>query len=381
MNAPAPRVPQTLESEIPYESGALAVISKAEIDMQIATAHRFPRSLTKFREEAEAMVTLSEDIADECIYSLSRKDADGVDRPIEGPSSRFAEVIASAWGNCRAGARVISEEGDFVTAQGAFHDLERNVAISYEVKRRITNRSGRRYSADMVGVTANAACSIALRNAILKGVPKAFWAATYESAKRTLMGDYKTLTSRRTETLDRFKKLGVSPDKIYAKFGIKGEDDLSIELVFQLRTLLNAIKEGDTTPEEQFPAAAQPSERSAAAGLKGAVAGTAAGEKKPDVGDSQLKDLEKGTPAKAAEPPKAEGEKKAEGRPKGTLAVQEKYLGLFKEAKDQAALDDFANEAGIYEWTPEDLGVINKAYHARSEALKTPVHKKGEKKA
>ena len=47
MNAPAQ---QQTEQEIPFESGALAIISKAEIDMQIATAHRFPRSVTRFRE-------------------------------------------------------------------------------------------------------------------------------------------------------------------------------------------------------------------------------------------------------------------------------------------------------------------------------------------
>lgn len=56
-----------------------------------------------------------------------------------------------------------------MTAQGVFHDLERNVAITYEVRRRIVDKNGRRYKPDMIGVTANAACSIALRNAILRG--------------------------------------------------------------------------------------------------------------------------------------------------------------------------------------------------------------------
>jgi hypothetical protein len=40
---------------------------------------------------------------------------------------------------------------EFVTAQGVFHDLERNVAITYEVQRRIVDKEGHRYSADMVG--------------------------------------------------------------------------------------------------------------------------------------------------------------------------------------------------------------------------------------
>ncbi|KAG1166891.1 hypothetical protein G6F35_017935 [Rhizopus arrhizus] len=106
------------------------------------------------------MVTLSQSIAEQCVYALPR---DG--KTIEGPSARFAEVIASAWGNNRAGARVIDDKGEFIIAQGVFHDLERNVAITYEVQRRIVDRQGRRFKPDMIGVTANAACSIALRNA------------------------------------------------------------------------------------------------------------------------------------------------------------------------------------------------------------------------
>lgn len=257
-----------LEREIPgaVDAGVLAVISKAEIDTQIATAHRFPRSLKGFRDEALAMVTLTEAIADECIYALPR---DG--KTIEGPSARFAEVIASAWGNSRAGARVVDEAGEFVTAQGVFHDLQKNVAITYEVKRRIVDKHGRRFKPDMIGVTANAACSIALRNAILKGVPKAFWSDIYEAARQTVMGDYQTLANRRAAALAAFQKFGVLPERVFEKLGVRGEEDIALEHLVVLRGLLTALKEGDTTVEESFPAPAQPAERSASASLKAAA--------------------------------------------------------------------------------------------------------------
>ena len=142
------------------DSSMVALLNKSEIDQQIATAHKYPRSIKRFRDEAQAMVTLNEKVASECIYALPRDN-----KVIEGPSARFAEVVASAWGNSRAGARVVSDQGDFVTAQGVFHDLERNVAITYEVQRRIVNKQGVRFKAGMIGVTANAACSVALRNA------------------------------------------------------------------------------------------------------------------------------------------------------------------------------------------------------------------------
>lgn len=238
------------------ESGMIATLNKSEIDQQISTAHRFPRSLKRFRDESLQMVTLSESIAGQCIYALPR---DG--KVIEGPSARFAEIVASAWGNCRAGARVVDDRGEFVTAQGVFHDLERNVAITYEVQRRITDKKGNRYKADMIGVTANAACSIALRNAILKGIPKAFWEDMYNAARKVNMGDVVTLNTRRAAAISEFQKYGASEAQVTAVLGVAGVEDITLEHLAVLRGLLTAIRDGDTTPEDAFGAITKPTEK------------------------------------------------------------------------------------------------------------------------
>ncbi len=242
------------------ESGTVALINRSEIDQQVSTAHKFPRSIKRFRSEALQMVTLNETVAESCIYALPRGD-----KTIEGPSARFAEVVASAWGNCRAGARVVSDQGDFITAQGVFHDLERNVAITYEVQRRITDKRGNRFNADMIGVTGNAASSIALRNAILKGVPKAFWDDMYQAARAVVMGDFSTLANRRADALKAFVAFGVTNEQVFAKLGVEGTHDITLEHLVTLRGLITAIKEGDTTPELAFatdggakPAATKP---------------------------------------------------------------------------------------------------------------------------
>lgn len=229
------------------ESGTVALLNKSEIDQQVATAHRYPRSVKRFRDEALQMVTLNESIAESCIYALPRGG-----KTIEGPSARFAEVVASAWGNCRAGARVVSDAGEFITAQGVFHDLERNVAITYEVQRRITDKNGKRFNADMIGVTGNAASSIALRNAILKGVPKAFWDDMYQAARATVMGDFKTLANRRADAMKAFVALGVTEAQVLAKLEVAGVEDIGLEHLVVLRGMITAIKDGDTTPEQAF---------------------------------------------------------------------------------------------------------------------------------
>ena len=232
---------------ISVESGTVAVLNRSDIERQVTTAHKFPRSIKRFRQEALQMVTLNESVAESCIYALPRGN-----KTIEGPSARFAEVVASAWGNCRAGARVVSDAGDFITAQGVFYDCERNVGLTYEVQRRITDSKGKRYNADMIGVTGNAASSIALRNAILKGVPKAFWDDMYQAARAVVMGDFSTLANRRADALKALVAFGVTQEQVFAKLGVEGSADITLDHLVVLRGLITAIKEGDTTPEQAF---------------------------------------------------------------------------------------------------------------------------------
>lgn len=239
------------------DNSMLAALTSAEIDTQIATARRFPRSIAKFQKEVQAMACLNADVAADCMYALPRKDKSGQTKTIEGPSARFAEIVISAWGNSRAGARVISEDGDFVVAMGAFHDLERNVAIQFEVRRRITDRNGRRFSADMIAVTGNAAASIALRNAVFKGVPKAYWQPAMEEARKVAIGDQKTLANRRLGMLAHFQKLGVTDAQVFETLGVGGIADINLDHLATLRGIATAIKEGDTSAESAFASPAK----------------------------------------------------------------------------------------------------------------------------
>lgn len=232
------------------ESATTSLLANSEINQQIATAHRYPRSIRRFLDEAKQLVTLTADVAGECIYALPR---DG--KTIEGPSARFAEILAHSWGNARAGARVVDDSGDFVTAQGVFHDLEKNVAITYEVKRRIVDKYGKRYKPDMIGVTSNAACSIALRNAVLKGVPKAFWSTIYDEARKVIMGDAKTLVNRRSDALAFLQKFGATEAMVLQLLDVAGVEDITLEHLVTLRGIATAIKDSDTTVEQAFAVA------------------------------------------------------------------------------------------------------------------------------
>jgi hypothetical protein len=194
------------------------------------------------------MATLTPEIAASCVYAIPR---DG--KTIEGPSARLAEIVASAWGNLRIQAAVTADDGRFVTARGESWDVEKNVAVGFEVRRRITTKKGETFGDDMIVVTGNAAASIALRNAVFKCVPSPFWRPIYLRCRQVIAGDARTFSSRRDDMLKAFAVVGVTELRLCAAIGLKGKADITLEHMATLAGILNALKEGETSVEEAFP--------------------------------------------------------------------------------------------------------------------------------
>jgi len=283
------------------DAGSLAILNKSEIEQQVDTAKKYPRSVKRFRDEAMTMATLTESIAEGCIYAVPRGG-----KTIEGPSARFAEIIISAWGNSRAGARIISEDTETITAQGFFFDVERNVTIALEIKRRITDKHGRRYNTDMISTTGNAAASIAFRNAVLKGIPKAFWADMYEAARKTAIGTVETLVNKRSKMIEYFQKMGITTEAICATLEIPGVEDIGMDELAVLKGMATALKEGESTPEQLFKMPEKATPGKGTAGLKDKIKEKekkeAPPQKEKTAGD--LATEKKPEPEKTAEPEK-----------------------------------------------------------------------------
>lgn len=243
---------QTMEEqhvEVMQVSSAesLAALTRSEIDVQIATAKQYPRNLARVLGNIETLATMDEEVAGSCFYTLRRQG-----KVIEGASVRMAEIIASSWGNLRVQARIIGNDGKMITAQGVCHDLESNYAVSAEVKRRITDKNGHTFSEDMQVVTGNAACAIAMRNALFKVVPAALVKKVIDKAKKVSLGESMTLETSRAKMLQYFKTIGVEEKQILDYLSIEKVDEINIDMVIELRGLANAIKEGTTTAKEAF---------------------------------------------------------------------------------------------------------------------------------
>jgi hypothetical protein len=247
-----------MSNEIMEEGVELKVISpdviyqqdKAIVDMQVATAKQFPRSIKKAVENAITTVTMDVETANSCTYSVPRGG-----KSVTGPSVHLSKILLQYWGNMRVETKVIGIDAKHVTSQAIAFDLETNVAIKVEVKRSVLTKSGR-MNDDMITVTGNAANAIAMRNAIYAVIPKAVVTKVYNEAKKAITGDVSDQTkliNRRKQVFDGFRETyGVNEQEILNAIGRAAIDHVSPDDIVTIIGIGQAIKDGDTTVELAF---------------------------------------------------------------------------------------------------------------------------------
>jgi hypothetical protein len=229
---------------------ALEQITRGEIDIQIATAKKYPRKLPKVLADATFLATFNDETAQSCWYSLTRGKGEDA-KTIEGPSIRLAELMASAWGNLRIGSMITDVGEKMVTARGMVHDLETNVAYFADVQRSIWGKYGR-FKTDMIITTANAAAAIATRNAIIKAIPRAYVDQVLAEARKKAMGGSVPLEVRRQKAIEFFNKSGVPTERLLVALEIGSVSEIGMLQMETLIGLHNRLKEGAPI-DEVFP--------------------------------------------------------------------------------------------------------------------------------
>lgn len=228
---------------------SIEAITRGEIDTQIATAHKFPRSMQTFKRRAVEMATLDEETAASCIYSRPV----GGGKFAEGLSVRTAEIVGACYGNLRVGAMIVEQTPRYVTARGFAHDLESNFASSCEVIESTVKKDGTLYDERMRVVIAKACLAKARRDATFQVVPKALCKPIEAAAKAIALGDASTLASRREACMAWIGKLGIDAKRVFTALCILGPDEIGLEELATLTGLKTAIKDGEVTVDEAFP--------------------------------------------------------------------------------------------------------------------------------
>jgi hypothetical protein len=234
-----------------FSVSSIEATERAAYDVQISTAHRYPRNVRRSQENAIAIVSMSKEAAATCSYALPRGGT-----TITGASVHLARILAQCWGNLRVEAKIREITPTQIVSEATCLDLETNLGVRIEVRRSIISKTTGRYNDDLITVTGNACNAISFRNAVLSVIPKPVIDAAYNAAQNCIAGDLsdeEKLIAKRKEVVDVFiNNHGATEADVLkltgkgAMAGIKRDD-----IVF-LIGLLQAIKDGDTSADEIF---------------------------------------------------------------------------------------------------------------------------------
>lgn len=231
------------------QSAQLDVHERANVDIQVATAKRYPRDLRRATNNSIAIATSDQDTAQSCGYALPRGN-----KPITGPSVHLARILAQQYGNIRAEAKVVQITDKQVISRGTAWDLENNYAVAFEVRRSIVDRNGSRFNNDMITVTGNAANAIAYRNAVLSIIPKSVTDAAYMAAQRLITGDItdnEKLITKRKAVFDGFKDTyNITEAEVLRLAGKETMEQVKADQLAVLIGIAQSLKDGDTTVSE-----------------------------------------------------------------------------------------------------------------------------------
>lgn len=209
-------------------SSALDTLERASIDIQVSTAHHYPRSMTTFKDRAIAIACGDEETGASCLYNRPvGKPGSGKQIFAQGMSVRMAEIVASCYGNLRVGARIIEQTERQVVAQGIAHDLETNFLCTSEVIESTVDKNGEPFTERMRITVAKAALAKARRDAIFQVVPKALAKPVEEAVRRMLYGNQASLTARRERVNLWVTTLGIDKQRVWNAVGVNGADDLT----------------------------------------------------------------------------------------------------------------------------------------------------------
>jgi hypothetical protein len=246
---------ETMEIVAQAEAPAsIEAVSRAEIDVQIRTARTYQRKeLSILKQRMLSHATIDEETAASCFYKIPR----GSDM-IEGPSVRLAEIVAANYGNLRVATRtletVTTGDSPHVVVQVAIHDLENNLAVQVEKRRRITGKKskGGRPDEDDINLATNACASVAFRDAVFRVVPNVLVHPVLEACKRVAVGKATSLSGKRIAILKRLAQLGAPQARVLASLGVKKVEDITLEHCEDLIGRGTALKDGGMV-ENVFP--------------------------------------------------------------------------------------------------------------------------------
>lgn len=261
MNMPQSQTPIPINNDSleVLQPSQIEALERAQIDVQVATAHKYPRSLQQFRQRSMSMACLDAETAETCIYCRpvgKEQNAQGkwVEKFAEGASIRLAEIVAASYGNIRAASRIIEQTERFVRCEGVCHDLETNYAGKSECVEATVKKDGTPYSERQRALVAKVCLAKAYRDAIFKVVPRALCKPVLDAAKKVAAGQGLSIEERRKKVRAWITQLKIDESRMFAALDVNGWDEVGENQLMTLTGLKTSMADGDISIEEAFPA-------------------------------------------------------------------------------------------------------------------------------
>jgi hypothetical protein len=228
---------------------ALEAIQRAEVDIAIVTAKRYPRDIARSLKTCKELALRNPEIARRCNYAVPR-----AGKKIIGASVHFARIVAYSWGNATALSRVIGCDQNDAHIQGVFHDLQTNLRIGIEMDWPVQaprEPTPERWK-DQMTLAKRAGAAVGLRTAIFNVIPMVLFEGIAEEAKMVAIGDAKTFEDRRNTAIAECKKLGVTQGMVYRTLERNGLEAITTDDLIYLHGLLASVADNTLTVFQAF---------------------------------------------------------------------------------------------------------------------------------
>ena len=234
-----------------------ALIVKATNEQMAAMARVDPRKMATVKAELLEDLETFPGMASQMFYSIpfKKRYKDGDEwrsrtEYVEGPSINAAQMIVNAFGNATVTARYDEMDDDHAIVVGVFTDLQRNVRMEAPLHvSRLTKFQGkiRRLDDDRWHLAMAAAVSKAMRNAILRGVPRPLIEVFVERAKVLARSNTSGDMSNTERMIKAFAEKGVDAGLLKRLFEVSDLSKITTTQRDEMRGMYAALKDGELT--------------------------------------------------------------------------------------------------------------------------------------
>lgn len=243
-------VTSLVDYEVNQETGEIQQSSsiaeaQSEIQNAIFIARKFPRN------EDQAYSSLITSCKRKSFANIASYTYPRGDKEIKGASVYLAREAARLWENIRYGINIISDDKTKRTIEAWAWDVQTNTKITHQdtFEKLIYRKKGGWKTPDERDLRelTNRRGAIAVRNCILQLIPRDMiedaQAEAFETIKKDISSDPK---EAKKKVIKAFAAYNISAEML-AEYLEHSLDTISVDEIADLRTMLQSIKDGNTT--------------------------------------------------------------------------------------------------------------------------------------